>query len=121
MSEHISDVIKDVQQNDSALEKMVREIIDTDNAARKTVAGAKERRDGVAAEITRRKKELREKYSSDSAEQIALAEAQANEKAERDTAGRIASFEQAAKELETAFDNNRDRWIDEIVANVTSV
>ena len=121
MGEASNDLIAEIEGADSTLEKLVQKIIDTDDKAQQMIADAKRQRSSTAATVSQRKEELRAQLTEQAERRIENAEAAARRRADTEVAEQAELFRQAAERLEADFSANHDKWLEEIIADITAV
>lgn len=103
------------------MEKILERIIATDKAAREKVGEQKKRLEQINEEIAA-EKELIDKASKEKADKaIAKAKAESERKSREETEKIDAHLNNARKELEKAYNENAEKWAQEIFDSVTAI
>lgn len=100
------------------MQDMIKRIIEADHEARaleedNQIAAEKEK-----ARIEEQARAIHQKYMAEAEEEIAKNEAYLEKLYEKKLSEETAKQESAMKKLRSDFEQNRDRWVDEIVSRV---
>lgn len=101
------------------MQDMIKRIVEADHEARaleedNQIAAEKEK-----ARIEEQAQAIYKKYREEAEEEIAKNEAYLEKLYERKLSEETAKQESAMIKLRSDFENNRDKWVDEIVSRVT--
>lgn len=121
MSDKVEQTVLEAAADNSDIEMLVQEIINTDNIAKQMIAGAKSKNENIAQAIAERKKQLRNDYVAESNKMLEKQAADERKNAEEEINRQAEKFEHAREELDKTFGESRDKWLDEIVARVTAI
>ena len=101
------------------MDKMIKEIVETDKASRLDVEKAMERREKLTAQLAENKKATDEQYSKDADSKISAARQEAKNELEKIKADIKETTDARAKVLESTYDEKHSSWEKTIVSAVT--
>ena len=101
------------------MQNMIKRIIEMDKQARELNDEAQSRRDGAAASVEEKKEEARRSYLNLAQRRIDVIRQAEMEDAHKRMHQISEQNRLAAERLQTLYDENCDKWVDEIVARVT--
>jgi septal ring factor EnvC (AmiA/AmiB activator) len=107
--------------DNSELEMLLQQIIDMDVRAQNMTNAAENIKKASEQTIAERKKEMIEQYNQRAEQRIALIEQQEKENAEKALADEINKIEAAKEQLCRRYEENRLKWVDEIVRRTVSI
>ncbi len=100
------------------MQNMIQRIIDADNEAKVLEAENRRKAEAQKEEIEKQAKEMYDNYISAAMETVKKNDALEEQKTEKAWQEISAKQNSAMIKLKADFENNRDRWVDEIVSRV---
>ena len=100
------------------MQNMIQRIIDADNEAKVLEAENRRKAEAQKEEIEKQAKEMYDNYISAAMETVKKNDALEEQKTEKAWQEISAKQKSAMIKLKADFENNRDRWVDEIVSRV---
>ncbi|MBQ1453229.1 MAG: hypothetical protein IIZ23_04595 [Ruminococcus sp.] len=100
------------------MQNMIQRIIDADNEAKVLEAENRRKAEAQKEEIEKQAKEMYDNYISTAMETVKKNDALEEQKTEKAWQEISAKQNSAMIKLKADFENNRDRWVDEIVSRV---
>lgn len=100
------------------MQDMIKRIIDADNEAKALEDKNRKTAETRKEEIERQSKEMYDKYISDAMETVRKNDAYEEQKTEKEWEEISARQQSVMIKLNADFENNCDRWADEIVSRV---
>ena len=100
------------------MQDMIKRIIDADNEAKALEEKNRQSAETQKEKIERQSREMYDKYMAEAMETVHKNDAQEELKSEKAWLDVATRQHSAMIKLKSDFDNNRDRWVDEIVNRV---
>ena len=100
------------------MQNMIQRIIDADNEAKVLEAENRRKAEAQKEEIEKQAKEMYDNYISAAMETVKKNDALEEQKTEKAWQEISAKQNSAMIKLRSDFENNRERWVDEIVSRV---
>lgn len=101
------------------MENALRMIVEADSTARASVEAAKQRRENLTAELAENKTQIAAQYQENAEKAIEKVRSHAQAKLETAAKDLERQTAEKAARMQAIYDENADRWVQEIVKRVT--
>ncbi len=102
------------------MQNMIKRIVEADNEAKALEEANRNAAEEEKKQIEKEAEAIYQKYMDEAREEIAKSDAYLEKRTDRKLKNVAAKQESALIKLKSDYEQNRDRWVDEIVSRVVS-
>ncbi len=100
------------------MQNMVKQIVDMDKKAREITDAAQLEKVQTEKDIVKRREDIRNEYLERARHRIALNEPKERAAAEEDWKKSAARYQELSAQLDSAYQKNVSKWVDQLVSRV---